>query len=62
MLINKREGVGLKHYNDCKAFIQYLSDMEDIYENIEEYNPNKECKISIICNMITDLLSNRKLK
>ena len=39
MLINKREGVGLKHYNDCKACIQYLSDMEDIYENIEEYNP-----------------------
>ena len=30
-----------------------------IYKNIEEYNPNKKCKISI---MIADMLSNKKLK
>ena len=30
-----------------------------IYKNIEEYNPNKKRKISI---MIADMLSNKKLK
>ena len=30
-----------------------------IYKNIEEYSPNKKCKISI---MIADMLSNKKLK
>ena len=39
LFINKRESTGLKH--DSKAFIEYLNDMDDIYNNIEEYNPNK---------------------
>ena len=33
-----------------------------MYENIEECNPNKKCKIIIVFdNMIPDMLSNRKL-
>ena len=43
-LISKPEGVGLMHCNYSKAFIEYSNDMDDIYENIEEYNPNKERK------------------
>ena len=36
--------------------------MGDIYENIEEYNSNKEHKILIVFDdMIADILSNRKL-
>ena len=36
--------------------------MDDIYKNIEEYNPNKKCKILIVFdNMIADMLSNKKL-
>ena len=36
--------------------------MDDMYENIEECNPNKKCKIIIVFdNMILDVLSNRKL-
>ena len=27
---NKREGVGLKHYNDSKVFIEYSNDKDDI--------------------------------
>ena len=30
----------MKHLNDSKAFIEYSNDMDDIYKNIEEYNPN----------------------
>ena len=41
-LIKKREDVGTKHFNDSKAFIEYSNDMDNIYKNIEEYNPNKK--------------------
>ena len=61
-LINKREGAGLKHYNDSKAFIEHSNDMDDIYEKVEEYNPNKECKILIVFDdPIADMLSNKNL-
>ena len=60
LLINKRESTDLKHLNDSKAFIEYSSDMNNIYKNIEEYNPNKKRKILIISHdMIDDLLSNK---
>ena len=37
--------------------------MDDIYKNIEEYNPNKKHKILILFDdMIADLVSNKKLK
>ena len=36
--------------------------MEDIYKNIEEYNPNKKPKILIVFDdIISDMLSNKKL-
>ena len=60
-LINKRESTGLKHLNDSKAFIKYSNDMDDIYKNIEEYNPNKKRKILIVFNyVIADMPSNKK--
>ena len=37
-LINKREEVGLDHFNDPKSFIEYSNDMRDVYKNIEDYN------------------------
>ena len=43
-LINKREKVGLNHYDDPKAFMEYSNDMQDIYKNIEDYNPDKKEK------------------
>ena len=41
LLINKHLGVDLKHYNNYKAFIEHPNGMDDIYENIEEYNLRK---------------------
>ena len=43
-LINKRESVGLKHFNDPKAFIEYFNDMPDVFKNIDHYNPHKKTK------------------
>ena len=61
-LINKRESVGLKHFNDPKAFIEYSNDMHDVYKNIDEYNPDKENKILIVFDdMIADMINNKKL-
>ena len=57
-LNKKTESTGLKDFDDPKAFIEYSNDMEDIYKNIEDYNPNKKRKISIIFdNMIADMLN-----
>ena len=62
LLINKRENRGLKYFNDSKAFIEYSNDMNDIYKNIEEYNPNEKQKILIVFDdVIADMLSNRTL-
>ena len=53
------ESTGLEHLNDSKAFIEYLNDMDHIYKNIDEYNPNKKCKILIgFDDMIANMLSN----
>ena len=32
----------MKHLHDSKDFIEYLNDMDYIYKNIEEYNPNEK--------------------
>ena len=61
-LINKREGVGINHFNDPKAFIEYSNDMHDVYKNIDDYNPDKENKILIVFDdMIADMINNKKL-
>ena len=61
-MIKKREDVGTKHFNDSKAFIEYSNNMDDIYKNIEEYNPNKKRKILIVFDdMTADMLSDKKL-
>ena len=61
-LINVREKVGLKRFNDPKAFIEYSSDMHDAYKNINYYNPDKENKILIVFDdMIADMIQKKKL-
>ena len=61
-LIKKRESIGLKHFNDPKAFIEYSNDMHDVYKNIDDYNPDKENKISIVFDdMIAGMINNKKL-
>ena len=65
MLTNKPKGAGLKVYNDSKAFIEYSNDMDGIYENIEEYSPNKKhnllIKLLIILIITIDMIGNKKL-
>ena len=61
-LINKREKVAINHFNDPKAFMEYSNDMQDVYKNIEDYNPINKRKVLIIFDdMIADMVSNNKL-
>ena len=42
--------------------MEYSNDMEDLYKNIENYNPGKKSKILIVFDdMIADMINNKKL-
>ena len=60
--MNKPESTCLNYLNDSKDFIKYSDDLNDIYKNIEEYNPNKKRKTSIVFDdIIADMPSNKEL-
>ena len=53
--------MGVNHFKDPKAFIEYSNDMHDVYKNIDDYNPDKENKILIVFDdMIADMIHNKK--
>ena len=59
-LIKKREGTGIKHSNGSKAFIEYSQYMDDVYNNIDDYNRTRKGKVSILFNkMIADTMTNK---
>ena len=61
-LVNKPEKIGLDHFDDPKAFIEYSNDMQDVHKNINNYNPRKKRKVLIVFDdMIADMINNKKL-
>ena len=42
ILIKKRENAGIKYLNDPNAFIEYSDTLDDIYENINDYNSSRK--------------------
>ena len=61
-LINKRESIGLTHFNDHTDFIEYSNYMHDVYKNIDHYIPGKENKILLVFDdMIANMIHNKKL-
>ena len=62
-LIKKREDVGIKHVNNSSAFIECSNTMDDVYQNIHDYNPNRKRKILIVLDdIIADILTNKIFK
>ena len=49
-LIKKREDGGIKYCNDPNSFIECLNRMNDVYQNIDDYNPSRKRKI-LLCLM-----------
>ena len=62
-LIKNRENAGIKHLNDSKAFIEWSNTMNDVYENIDSYNPKSKRKILIVFDdMIADIMTNKRFQ
>ena len=62
-LIRNRETAEIKHLNDSKAFIECSNTMNDVYENIDNYNPKRKRKILIVFDdMIADIMANKKFQ
>ena len=62
LLINGRVKVGIKALKNLKAFIDYSKTIDDLYENLEDYNPTKKRRMLIVFDdMIADIESNKKL-
>ena len=62
-LIKKREDAGIRHLNKPKAFIECSNTMNDVYENINDYNPiKKRKKLIVFDDMIADILGNKKFQ
>ena len=51
-LINKREQVGIKNLNDPQAFIEYSDDMNDVLDDINNYNKNRDKKVLTVFDRI----------
>ena len=59
-MIEKGENAGIKHLDDSKAFIECSNTMDDVFENIDDYNPTTKRKISIVSDdMIAVIMSNK---
>ena len=62
-LIKKRENTGIKHVNDSNAFIECSNTMDDVNENIDEYNPNRKRKTLIVFDdVVADIIKKKKKK
>ena len=62
-LIKKCEDAGIKHLNDSNAFIECFNTMNDVYENIDDYNSSIKRKVLIVFDdMIAEIMTNKKFQ
>ena len=63
ILIEKRKDAGIEHLNDPNGFTECSNMMNDVYENIHDYNSSKKRKILIVFyDMIADIMKNKKFQ
>ena len=55
-LIKRHEDVGIKHLNDSKTFIEHSNTMDDVSEDINEYNTARKRKVLIVFDDILQIL------
>ena len=62
-LIKKREKAGIKNFNDSSAFNEYSNTMDDVYNNIDDYNSKRNRKFLIVFDdMIADIMANKRFQ
>ena len=59
LLINGRKKIGTKKLKNPKAFIDYSQTIDDVYENVEDYNSKMKRKVLIVLD--ADMEANKKL-
>ena len=61
--IKKRQNVGIRHLNNPNAFTECSNTMDNVYENINDYNPiSKRKKLMVFDDMIADIMTNKKFQ
>ena len=61
ILIKNRKNVGIKHFNDPNPSTECSNTMDDVYKNINNYNPSRKRKTLIVLDdMSADIMSNEK--
>ena len=61
LLIKRRENAGIKNLQNKNAFIEYSDSMDDIYDDINDYNKKRKRKVLIIFDvMISRIISDKK--
>ena len=59
--IEKCGNIGIKHLNDPKAFTEHSNTMNDVYNNIDDYDQLRKIKILIVFDdMIADIMTSKK--
>ena len=62
-LIKKPQDAETKHLNDSNAFTECSNAMDDAYQNIGDYNPNRKRKTLIVFDdMIVDIMIGKKFQ
>ena len=62
-LIEKKRKRCIKNLNDKDAFIEYSSTMDDIYDDINDYNKKRKRKVLIVFDdVISHVISDKKVQ
>ena len=62
-MIKRHVDAGIKHLNDSIAFIECFNTINDVCENIDDYNPSRKRKVLIVFDdMIADIMTNKKFQ
>ena len=61
-LIKRCENAGIKHLSDPNALIMCSDTMDDVYENIDDYNQIRKRKMLIVFDdTVADIRTNKKI-
>ena len=61
LLIKARADARIKQLNDPKAFIEYSAYIGDVYNNINDYNPNRKKKLCLMM-LFSDIKNDKTFK
>ena len=60
-LINVREKLVIENLKNPKAFIDYLQTIDDVYENLEDYNPTNKRIVLIVFDYVIAYMESNKI-